>query len=170
MFMPSLHDLPKKTLMAGAAALVLLSGVAVLAPATQALGQQHGTHAPSASPQIPVVTEPTGPSPCNQQTQIGLDGCASQKVAAADKLLNADIKVVWNFLQPSARTDFVNAQATWVKYRRADCISQSDVYQGGSAQPMEYLLCLTGDDALRRQDLKGFYGLLTQGRSAPKFP
>ena len=158
--------------MAGAAALALVSGFAILAPATQALGQPHSTHAPSAQPQLPVVTEPTGPAPaCNQQTQIGLDGCASKKVAAADKLLNADIKVVWGFLQASARTDFVNAQAAWVKYRHADCTSQSDVYQGGSAQPMEYLLCLAGDDALRRQDLKGFYGLLTQDRSgAPKFP
>jgi uncharacterized protein YecT (DUF1311 family) len=165
------HDPPKKTLMAGAAALVLLSGFAILAPATQALGLQHSTDAAVAPPQVPVVTEPTGPSACNQQTQLGLDGCASQKVAAADKVLNADIKVVWSFLPPSARTDFVNAQATWVKYRHADCTSQSDVYQGGSAQPLEYLLCLAGDDALRRQDLKGFYRLLTQDRSpAPKFP
>ena len=40
-----------------------------------------------------------------------------------------------------------------------------------SAQPMEYVFCLAGDNASRRQDLKGFYELLTQGMSSPpKFP
>lgn len=155
-----------------AAALVLLSSFATLPSATEALGQQHGTNCPSDRPKPPLVTEPLGPAPvCNQQTQIGIDGCAYKKVIAADKLLNADIKVVWGLLGPSARTDFVNAQAAWVKYRHADCNSQSDVYEGGTAQPMEYLFCLAGDDALRSQDLRGFYDLLAQGVSAPpKFP
>jgi uncharacterized protein YecT (DUF1311 family) len=91
----------------------------------------------------PLVAEPPGPAPvCNQQTQVGIDGCAYEKVIAADKMLNAEIKVIWALLGPSARTDFVNAQAAWVKYRHADCSSQSDVYQGGTAQPMEYLFCL----------------------------
>ena len=155
-----------------AAVLVLLSSFAILPPATEALGQQHSTNAPSDGPKPPLVTEPPGAAPvCNQQTQLGIDGCAYKKVIAADELLNADIKIVWGLLGPSARTDFVNAQAAWAKFRHADCNSQSDVYQGDTAQPMEYLLCLAGDDALRSQDLRGFYELLTQGMSAPpKFP
>ena len=90
---------------------------------------------------------------------------------AADKLLNADITVIWGLLGGSGRSDFVAAQGSWLRYRSADCKNQSDVYEGGTAQPMEYAFCLAGDDASRRLDLKGFYDLLAQGMSsAPKFP
>jgi uncharacterized protein YecT (DUF1311 family) len=118
-----------------------------------------------------VVTERLGSVlPCNQQTQIGLDGCAEKDLLAADKLLNADITVLGGLLGGSARSDFVAAQGSWLKYRSADCKSQSDVYEGGTAQPMEYVFCLAGDDASRRVDLKGFYNLLAQGMSSlPKF-
>jgi uncharacterized protein YecT (DUF1311 family) len=137
------HDPTKRSWMGVGAALVLLSSSAILPSATEALGQQQSLNAPSNRTKPPLVAEPPGPAPvCNQQTQVGIDGCAYEKVIAADKMLNAEIKVIWALLGPSARTDFVNAQAAWVKYRHADCSSQSDVYQGGTAQPMEYLFCL----------------------------
>jgi uncharacterized protein YecT (DUF1311 family) len=131
------------------------------------------TAAPAHRPGPPLVTEQIGsPLPCNQKSQLGVDGCAEHKLLAADKVLNADITVLWDLL-PGAkeRQDFAGAQRAWVAYRAKDCNSQSDVYQGGTAQPMEYTLCLASDDNSRRQDLHNFYALLTQGTSKPpRFP
>jgi uncharacterized protein YecT (DUF1311 family) len=123
-------------------------------------------------PAPPVVPGPAGTKvPCNQGTQIGLDGCAYLRLVAADKLLNSDIRAVWAILPSVDRPDFVAAQSAWLKYRRADCVSQADFFRGGTIQPMEYTLCLAGDDALRRQDLKSFYSSLAPGlASAPRFP
>ncbi|HTV12018.1 MAG TPA: lysozyme inhibitor LprI family protein [Acidimicrobiales bacterium] len=143
-----------------------------MATSVLALLAMTGARGPTPPPQAPVVTAPPSDvTDCSQQSQIGLDGCAYQRDLAADKLLNADIRVIWSLLRPSQREAFVNAQSAWVKYQGADCESQSGVYAGGTAQPMEYLLCLAGDAASRRQDLRGFYLLLAQGTSSsPKFP
>ncbi len=53
----------------------------------------------------------------------------------------------------------------------ADCTSQSDEYEGGTQQPLEYMLCLAVDDQSRITDLRGFYEDLVQGRKdVPEFP
>ena len=125
------------------------------------------------APAPPVITEQFKPVlPCNQNTTLGQEGCAEHEVLAADRQLNADIKVVFGLLADvAARQDFVAAQMAWTRYRSADCSSQSDVYEGGTEQPVLYGLCLASDDVSRRQDIKGFFALLTQGQSTvPKFP
>jgi uncharacterized protein YecT (DUF1311 family) len=90
----------------------------------------------------------------------------------ADKRLNADVKLIFDTWQGgAAQRDFVAAQAAWAKYRQADCNSQSDVYQGGSEQPVVFIYCLASDDTARHQELKVFYKELTQGDTkAPAFP
>jgi uncharacterized protein YecT (DUF1311 family) len=100
-----------------------------------------------------------------------MEGCGEHKVLSADKLLNADVKVIFNLTSATGRQDFVVAQTKWLPYRNADCQSQSDVYSGGSEQPVAYIYCLAADDSVRRQDLKGFFRDLTQGLAkVPKFP
>jgi uncharacterized protein YecT (DUF1311 family) len=136
------------------------------APTDHAVGGGTGT-AP------PVITENFEPVlPCNPNTTVGMEGCGEHRVIAADTVLNADVKVIFTLLKGGdARRDFVSAQATWLAYRNADCKSRSDVYSGGSEQPVLYVDCLAGDDAARRKGLKGFFALLTQGReNVPKFP
>jgi uncharacterized protein YecT (DUF1311 family) len=121
----------------------------------------------------PVITENFKPVlACNPNTTIGMEGCGEHRVIAADTVLNADAKVIFDLLKGAgARRDFVSAQATWLAYRNADCKSQSDVYSGGSEQPVLYVDCLAGDDAARRKGLRGFFALLTQGQgNVPKFP
>ena len=91
---------------------------------------------------------------------------------ADDKQLTQDVKVIFGLLSTSSgRRDFVSAQTSWLAYRTKDCTSQSDVYQGGTGQPVVYGNCLANDDASRRLDLKSFYVLLTQdlGSKAPAF-
>jgi len=162
----------KRSRAATGSVMSVLVWLAALTAAAGASGAPRDSATPKTAPTPPLATEPLSTAlPCNQRTQLGLDGCADRKLLAADKLLNADIVVVWHLLGGSARNDFVSAQDAWLKYRNADCKSQSDVYQGGTAQPMQYLLCLAEDDASRRLDLKGFYDLLTQDMSfPPKFP
>lgn len=148
----------------------VLASLALVTASAHASGPPVNATSSTAPP--PLVTDRLGSAlPCNQKTQIGLDGCAQKDLRLADKLLNADITVLWGMLGSSSRSDFVAAQRSWMKYRRADCTSQSDVYEGGTDQPVEYVFCLAGDDASRRLDLKGFYALVAQGMSSPpKFP
>ncbi|HTW07215.1 MAG TPA: lysozyme inhibitor LprI family protein [Acidimicrobiales bacterium] len=121
----------------------------------------------------PVVTETFGSSPlvCDPNTTVGMEGCGEHKVLADDRQLNADIRVIWARLTATGKADFAKAQADWLAYRRADCQSQSDLYQGGSEQPVAFVYCLASDDRSRHQDLAAFFAQLTQGESPrPSFP
>jgi uncharacterized protein YecT (DUF1311 family) len=110
--------------------------------------------------------------PCNPDTTVGQEGCAERMVLADDKQLTRDIEVIFQMLRTaSARRDFVAAQTSWINYRTKDCASQSDIYQGGTEQPVVYGDCLANDDVSRRLDLKSFYDGLSQGlgSKAPAF-
>lgn len=152
-----------------------LAGAAVVlaAAGTSLLGAGATSSAATSQLKPPVVTERFGaPLPCDPNTTIGQEGCGERKALAADKQLNADIGVVFGLLGAGrAQRDFVTAEKDWATFRRSDCASQSDVYLGGSEQPVVYVGCLAGEDSLRRQDLKTFYQLFTQGLShRPRFP
>jgi uncharacterized protein YecT (DUF1311 family) len=121
----------------------------------------------------PVITEHFKPLlACNPNTTVGMEGCGEHRVIAADSRLDADVRVISGLLSGgAARRDFSSAQAKWLAYRDADCASQSDVYEGGTEQPVAYVDCLAADDGARRADLKGFFALLTQDRQTlPAFP
>lgn len=150
-----------------AASAVLLSSVAVGRAGALA---NAGGRKPA---QPPVVTEDFKPViACHPNATAGQEGCGEHKVLADDAQLNSDVKVIFGLLSgAAARQDFVTAQTTWVTYRLADCKSQSDAYQGGTEQPVVYVYCLATDDTSRRQELKEFYKVLTQGLDkVPKFP
>lgn len=101
-----------------------------------------------------------------------MEGCAEHKVLRDDAQLNADVRVVFRLLHgAAARRALVGAQRAWLIFRRADCASQSLVYQRGTEQPVAFASCLAEVDALRRSELQGFYGALTRGEAgAPRFP
>jgi len=102
---------------------------------------------------------------------VGQEGCGEHEVLAADKQLNADVKVIVGLLDKSTTRAFVKAQTTWITYRNEDCTSQADIYQGGTELPDAYVYCLARDDSSRRQDLKAFFTVPTQGLSnVPNFP
>ncbi len=117
---------------------------------------------------LPAITERFEPLlPCNPDTNIGLEGCGERRVVADDQQLMSDAKLIFQRLdRNSARRDFVAAQTRWLAYRKADCQSQSDAYQGGTEQPVAYAYCLAADDLSRRLDLKAFYAVITQGQGA----
>lgn len=114
------------------AALVVVGLAAGIATAAGAPAR-HG-RGRSAAVSAPVVTEHFKPIlACNPNTTVGMEGCGEHKVFAADRQLNADVKVIFDLVKGGAsRRDFVSAQTTWLSYRNADCKSQSDVYSGGT--------------------------------------
>jgi uncharacterized protein YecT (DUF1311 family) len=128
---------------------------------------------PAPAPKPPVVTEQFNPPfACNQQSNLGVQGCAERKVDSGDARINAGVKLLFRVLYDNAsRRDLVTAEHAWLAYRSADCTSQSDEYEGGSEQPIAYLECLALDDQSRSADLKGFYQALMAGRhNVPAFP
>lgn len=148
-----------------AAALTALATLTAVSGATGAVE--------AAVPRPPVITEQFNPPfACNQQSNLGVEGCAERKVDSGDERINAEVRVLFRALYDDAsRRDFVTAQAAWLTYRGADCTSQSDEYEGGTQQPIAYLQCLAADDQSRSTDLKGFYSDLTAGRkNVPRFP
>jgi uncharacterized protein YecT (DUF1311 family) len=158
---------------AGAVVAILAACTLMAVPtAADALGRHaNDTHAASAL-RAPVITEDFKPVlPCNQDTTVGQEGCGEHEVLAADKQLNADVKIIFDLLGKGARRAFVMAQATWTTYRTEDCTSQADIYQGGTELPVAYVYCLVSDDTSRREDLNAFFAGLTQGMvHVPKFP
>ena len=157
----------------GSVVAILAIGALVAVPTAASGLSSHTNDAQVASGlSAPVITEAFGPVlPCNQKTTVGQEGCGEHEVLAADKQLNADVKVIFDLLGKAAGRAFVTAQTTWIAYRTEDCTSQADIYQGGTELPVAYVYCLASDDSSRRQDLKAFFTDLTQGMTnVPKFP
>jgi uncharacterized protein YecT (DUF1311 family) len=159
--------------LSGAAAVAFaVAGLVAISPAAGAPTRYGGGDGKRAAGP-PVIIENFKPVlACNPDTTVGMEGCGEHRVIAADTQLDADVKVIFDLLRGgAARRDFVSAQTAWLAYRNADCRSQSDAYLGGSEQPVVYVDCLAGDDSARRNDVKGFFALLTQGLAqVPKYP
>ena len=133
-----------------------LLGLVMAGPATAGgLEVEHGQVASALRP--PVIAEAFRPVlACDENTTIGQEGCGEHQVLAADKRLDGDVTVVFSLLTGTAAAEsFVRAETTWLTYRDEDCTSQSDVYQGGSEQPVAYVYCLVADDGSRRQESQG---------------
>ena len=163
----------RKAKLLASAALTLLVGLTAVPGASAAVRSPATVTAPATAPEPPAIPEPWNPPfPCNQQSNLGIQGCAERTVDSLDHRIQAEVKVLFGALYDNAsRRDLITAQVAWLAYRKADCASQSDEYEGGSEQPVEYILCFAVDDQSRITDLKGFYEDLEAGRKdVPKFP
>ena len=63
----------------------------------------------------------------------------------------------------AAKIRFIAAQRAWLDYRRADCLSLSDVFEGGSEAPVLDAQCTADRNEQRIKDLRTF--LTDLGRS-----
>ncbi len=121
----------------------------------------------------PVIHEDFIPLlPCNQDTTIGMEGCGERLTLARDKRIDREVALIFKLLGSNApRRDLAAAQTAWLKYRSADCTSQSDVFKGGSLALVVYVGCFANDDLARIADLKLLYKDLVEGRTVvPPFP
>jgi uncharacterized protein YecT (DUF1311 family) len=145
-----------------AAATIAIAGVAIAV--TQAGGK---TIAASAAKLSPVVIHETFmPLPCSgkpsHRTTLQQEGCAEQQILRTDSQLNALAETIFPLLaDDAARRRFNTATRAWLAYRRADCASVSDEFEGGSESPVIAAHCDAARNAVRLKDLKAFRSALS---------
>lgn len=96
----------------------------------------------------------------NPKTQFDMNLCASQSARAADRQLNQTYqKAIAKFKGTPQEKQLVEAQASWIKFRDADCAFSRDRFKGGSMAPMVYAGCV---DRLTQQRTKQLQDYLTE--------
>lgn len=133
------------------------SAALVLAAATPA----QAFHAHEARLSSPVIRESFTPLPCTGTPQhrstLQLEGCAEQQILRSDKQIDTlNQKIFSKLATASAQRDFISGHKAWFAYRRAYCLSVSDVFQGGTAAGVLDADCVAGVNAQHVKNLKGF--------------
>ena len=128
------------------------------------------THVSTLAP--PVIHEQFTLLPCTPGTTLGMEGCAEHELLRADQRIDREVRVLFGLVYDNvAREHLAKAQATWLVFRQADCLSQSDIYEGGTQAAVAFGQCAVRDDNARSGQLHGFYLGLVQGRhNPPTFP
>jgi len=122
----------------------------------------------AATLQAPVIREPFTPLPCtgkpSNRNTLQQEGCAEQQILRTDARINTLASSVFGRLPDrAAKIRFIAAQRAWLDYRRADCLSLSDVFEGGSEAPVLDAQCTADRNEQRIKDLRTF--LTDLGRS-----
>ncbi len=143
-----------------------LTTLAAVAVASAAAGVAVAGAAPA--PAAPVIRESFTPLPCTgapaNQTTVQMLGCAEQAVLSSDKRIDSLSKSVFGHLADDpARRRFVAGANAWLAYRRADCLSVSDEFEGGSESPVLDAQCQASRNRVRIKDLSAFLKALTSG-------
>jgi uncharacterized protein YecT (DUF1311 family) len=102
---------------------------------------------------LPVLKENFTLLSCNENTTIGLEGCAEHRIIALDKRINTLRRGIFHLLNNQAGRDFILAENDWFTYRHAMCSSESDVNAGGSLEPVDFGRCLVRLDAQHVSEL-----------------
>ena len=97
--------------------------------------------------------------PCEKTaaTQLEMNNCAHQEYVKADAEMNRVYKQLISVLaadQAKDQTKLREAQRAWVKYRDANCESESSLNEGGTIYPMVYDMCLASMTEERTKRLK----------------
>ena len=96
----------------------------------------------TSSPKAPVLREKFTLLACNVNTTIGMEGCAEHQIVSLDTKINQlRVEIFTHLYNQSAKRNFVTAEDNWLAYRQTTCVSNSDVYQGGSLAPVEFARC-----------------------------
>ena len=154
------------TLMAAAVSTIAATGFA----ATQAggAGPAAGAATAGAARLEPVVIHETfTPLPCSgapgHRTTLEMEGCAEKQILKIDAQVNVLAAQIFSILPDNrARRDFNAAQRAWLSYRKADCFSMSDVFEGGTEAGVLDAQCVASRNGQRLKDLRTFHRSLTQ--------
>ncbi len=103
----------------------------------------------------------------NAQTQVDMNLCAARDFESSDAALNAQwaetaarMKALDTQLdrehdkQPGHFETLLDGQRAWLKFRDAQCLSESFLARGGSLQPLMVSQCKTYLTELRIQQLR----------------
>jgi uncharacterized protein YecT (DUF1311 family) len=134
---------------------------------------QAGGAGPAASPaalKLVVIHETFAPLPCsgspNHRTTLQQEGCAEKQILRTDTqidLLEAQIFPL--LFNDRARRDLNAAQRAWLSYRKADCLSMSDLFEGGTEAGLVDAKCEADRNGQRVKDLRAFHRDLIAGSS-----
>jgi uncharacterized protein YecT (DUF1311 family) len=142
-----------------------VAAACALAPAATA-GRPSGHRAAALAP--PVIHEPFTSAPCTgtprNRSTVQMVECAEQAILAGDRNIDTlNAQIFAKLGTASARRDFIAGHDAWLAYRRAYCISISDVFQGGTEASVLDGQCQAGLNAEHVEDLQRFLRDLTRG-------
>ena len=144
----------------GLPALVVAAVAAVAAATTGAFAGQ-----PKPSP--PVIHESFTPLPCTgkpaTRTTLEQEGCAEQQILATDKKINSLSAAIFKrLLDDAARRRFNAGARAWLAFRKADCLSQSDLFEGGTEAGVVDADCTAERNSDRVKELSSFLSDLSR--------
>ena len=103
------------------------------------------------------------PCPANPQTTLDLEGCAEHAIVKSDAQINALAKLIFKQLYDNAaRARFVSGERAWLSYRHAFCLSQSDLYEGGTDAGVVDATCTSTLNDEHVKDLTTFHHNLSR--------
>jgi uncharacterized protein YecT (DUF1311 family) len=136
----------------------------IVALATAASAVASGARATKLAP--PVIKESFSPLPCSgspgHRSTLQMEGCAEQQILRSDKQVDALNKKIFGALPSnSARRDLIAGHTAWLAYRKAYCLSVSDVFGGGTAAGVLDADCTATVSAQHVANLRTFLKDLT---------
>ncbi|MGZ4321754.1 MAG: lysozyme inhibitor LprI family protein [Solirubrobacteraceae bacterium] len=144
------------TLTVAAASTIAVTGFA----ATQAGGA--GPEASAAGLKPVVIHETFTPLPCSgapgHRTTLEQEGCAEKQILKTDTQIDLLAAQIFPILfDDRARRDFNAAQHAWLSYRKTDCLSMSDLFEGGTEAAVLDAQCFVSRNNQRVKDLRAFH-------------
>ena len=67
--------------------------------------------------------------------------------------IDAQAKMIFGLLVPAARSQFVQSEGLWLRYRRSSCLTEASRYRGGSFQPVAFASCEVSRNQSHLKDL-----------------
>ncbi len=146
---------------AAAATIAVSAAAAVAAVAPAGASTAHAT---TLAP--PVIHESFTPMPCTgksgHRNTLQLEACSGQQILRTDKQIDGLNQKIFTALpSDSARRDLIVAHKAWLSYRRAYCVSTSDVFQGGTLAGVVESDCVVTLNGEHVTNLRAFLKELT---------
>ncbi len=109
----------------------------------------------------PVIHESFTPLPCSgapsHRTTLEQEGCAEQQILRTDgKIDGLSAAIFGKLFDDGARRRFIAGHKAWLSYRHAYCLSESDVFEGGTEAGVLDAVCTASVNSDHIKDLKTF--------------
>jgi uncharacterized protein YecT (DUF1311 family) len=141
----------------------LASASVLIAIATSAAAGASGSPGQARPAKLapPVIHESFTPLPCTgapgHRTTLEMEGCAEQQILGSDRRIDALNQAIFGKLSDAAaRRRFIAGHNAWLAYRRAYCLSASDVFEGGTEAAVVDADCTASINSQHVTDLKAF--------------
>jgi uncharacterized protein YecT (DUF1311 family) len=73
---------------------------------------------------------------------VGAEGCAEHRILRIEAVVDRALATLWKQAGSSeSRTHLMAAESAWQNYRDAQCVAESDAYDGGTLAPVAAATC-----------------------------